>query len=775
MAKKRAKTHSILNRALICQRKGRFKEAADIYRQILLTSPNQPDALHFLGMLAHQTGQLGEAVQLIAQSLRVNPNNAGALSNLAGVLKDQRRFEEALQFYRAALAATPGDARVHSNLGNLFAEMGRLDEAAACHIRAVELDPKFAAAHCNLGSVLQSQNRTGEAVECYRMAIALDPQAHQAWSNLGSALNVLGRFSEAVDCHESALKIEPNSDTAWVNFAAALRELGRLPEAIDCCWRALKINPRSHLALNNLGTVLKEQGRLAEAAACLRKALELKPDSHLVCNNLGNVLAEQGLPVEGMAFLRKALELNPLCQQTHRNLGSALYGAGRAKDAVACFRKALELKPDSSGTFSDLLFALNYLRQDGPAALFAEHVRFGEQFGGPPASRTTAHCNTPDPDRLLRVGFVSGDLCEHPVANFIEPVFSTYSRQEFEIFCYANQPVNDAVSERLRRKVDAWHNVNRLSDDELADLIRRDGIDILVDLSGHTARNRLLVFARKPAPVQVTMIGYMQTTGLAAMDYRITDEVLDPPGASEHFNTEKLVRLPAGAAPFQPPADCPPVNELPALKNGHVTFASFNNLAKVTPEVLTTWADVLKAAPGSRLLVVGRGSDAIAAIMESHGIAPERLELLERKPMKEYLALHNRVDFMLDAFPYNGGTTNLIAAWMGVPFVTIEGCSTISRVGAGILKAAGLPELIATDTGEYVRKAAAAVRDLPQLAGWRQALRPRLAPRLCDGSIFTRQLEQAFREMWRRWCASRPGVRNELAAEEAVSRESFAA
>lgn len=743
---------SLLERALAFQGAGRITEAANIYRQILLSSPNQPDALHFLGMIAHRTGNLDEAVRLIAESLKVNPNNAGALNNLAGVLKDQRRFDESLEFYQAAISVAPHDARLHSNLGNLFKEMNRLEEAVGCYGHALELDPKSYAAYCNLGTVLQMQGDLERALECYRRAQTLNPREPQILTNMGAVYNDMGRFADAVRCHELALKIEPNSEAAHCNLGASLREMGRSAEAIESCWRALKINPRSHLSLNNLGNALKDQRRFAEAAACLQKALELRPDCYLTYTNLGNVLKEAGMMAEGLACMRKAVELKSDCPMAWRNLASLLYDAGQAREAVSCFRKALELKPDSAATFSDLLYTLNYLPRDNPEELFAEHLQFGRKFCDPLLKLARPHSNAPDPQRKLRVGYVSGDLREHPVVNFIEPVFVNRSREAFEVFCYANHRVEDAVSERLKTGVDRWRNISALSDEETAGLIRKDGIDILVDLSGHTALNRLLVFARKPAPVQVTMIGYMQTTGMVAMDYRITDATLDPIGTSERWSTEKLVRLPAGAAPFQPPRDCPEVNDLPALQNGCVTFASFNNLAKVTAEVIETWAEVLKAVPDSKLLVVGRDGGAVGTAMESFGIGKDRLEILPRQPMRDYLALHHRVDFVLDAFPYNGGTTNLIAAWMGVPFVTIAGSSTISRVGEGVLKAAGLPQLVAADRAEYVQKAADAVGNLERLARWRAAMRPRLEPWVNGGPAFTRQLECAFREMWRQWC-----------------------
>ena len=671
-----------------------------------------------MGVIAHEVGNLDDAVELIAESLRINPNNSSAINNLAGVLKDQHRFPEALEFYDAALAATPDQAFIHSNRGNVLKELGRHDEALASFQRALQLDPNSFAAHSNCGTVFKERGQLADAAGCYRRAIDLNPRSHEALSNLGVVLREQGQCDEAVRCLQEALKLNPNSDAVCTNLGMALKELGRLDEALAAHCRALELNPKSHFAFNNLGSLLKDQGRFVEALGCFEKAVALKPDFYLA----------------------------------HNNRGSALCELGRAREAVDCFRRALELKPGYHPAFSNLLFALNYLPGTDRAALFAEHRRFDACYGEPLRARIAPHTNQPDAGRVLRVGFVSGDFRDHPVANFIEPVFARHSREQLEIFCYSNNAVQDDTTARLRSQVEHWRNVAAWSDDELADAIRHDSIDILIDLSGHTARNRLLVFARKPAPVQVSMIGYMQTTGLSAMDYRITDEGLDPAGASEAFNVEQLVRLPAGAAAFRPPADCPPVNELPARTNGFVTFGSFNNLAKVTPEALATWSEILKAVPNSRFLIVGRDGNAAAATLAEHGIASERVEIISRQPMKEYLALHHRVDLLLDTFPYNGGTTGLIAAWMGVPFVTIASDSTTGRAGANLLRPLGLPGLIASSPADYVHRAVVAAGDLERLAQWRAGLRAKLAPLLGDGEAYTHQLQHAFREMWAKWC-----------------------
>ena len=753
MSNKKSKVEELLERAFYFQGKRRFDKSSELFRKILSIEPEQPDALYALGIIAYEGGQREAAVQLIVQSLRANSNNVPALNSLAGILKEQRQFADAAEIYQAALAIAPNDAYLHSNLGVVFMEMRQMNAAIACLNRSLELDPQAYAAHCNLGSIFQGQGQLQMAMDCYMRALALRPKEPVVLSNIGSILNERGLYSEAVRYFELAIQIAPKSEVAHSNLGAALQRLGRVPEAIASCWRALEINPRSYNALNNLGNALRRQREFAQATACLKKAQELNPDCYLAHFNLGTVLSSQGLLDESLVCFHKALELAPELMTVHRYLGATLYLKGDSEESVKLLRKALAMQPDCADAFSDLLFVLNHLRQMTPEELFAEHLRFGERFNG--LLEPIPHSNSPEPERRLRVGFVSGDLREHPVSNFIGPVFNTYDRSQFEVYCYENHPVNDAVSERLKAQVDAWFNVDLLSDAELARQIRSDGIDILVDLSGHTTLNRLLVFARKPAPVQVTMIGYIQTTGLAAIDYRITDSSLDPVGATEHLSTEKLIRLPAGAAPFLPPPDCPPVNELPALKNGYVTFGSFNKQSKVTPEAFAAWARILHAVPGSKLLMIGASCDAIADTMASHGIGPERLELFKSMPMPDYLKLHHRVDLYLDTFPYNGGTTSLIASWMGLPFVTVEGPSPLSRCGAALLNAVGLSELIAATADEYAQKAVAAVQDLPRLAEWRAMLRPCREPQVGDGSGFTRQLETAFREMWKEWAGKK--------------------
>jgi protein O-GlcNAc transferase len=701
------------------QSKGGLALTAEDCRQKLQANPDHAPALHRLGQLARETGQLEEAIALIFRSLQVNGENVVAITDLADLLRQTGQVDEALDFYRAALEAAPHDAGIHVKVGSALGAAGKWDEAQDCFQKALKLNPQSAAAHGNLGWAYQSQGDLELAIASYRQAKRLSPDSEQIMANLGGCLVQAGRLEEAVEVLSRGVAKFPRSADALSNLAAAYTGLGRNDEATRVGWKAVELNPRSANALNNLGNALKAKGEYPQAIGCFSKALEINPDGFIAYGNLGATLSEMG----------------------------------RSADALACLQRARDLAPANATIFSNYLLTLNYQPDVAREVLFAEHQRFETLFAKPLSEDSEPHNNSVEPERRLRIGYVSADFRDHPVANFVEPMLGAHSSAEFEVFCYANQRVNDAVTERLRGQVQHWRNVGSLSDAELEDLIRRDQIDILVDLSGHTCGNRLLAFARKPAPVQVSMIGYMQTTGMSAMDYRVTDENMDPTGVSDGFSSEKLVRLATGAATFRPPVQCPEVNESPVVENGYVTFGSFNNLAKVTPEVIAAWTDILRAVPDSRLLVVGRAGSAIQETLQAAGIAPERLQMLERQPMQEYLRLHHEVDIVLDTFPYNGGTTNLLAIWMGVPFITLAGTTPVGRAGTNLLRGLGLAELSASDAADYVQRAIAVAGDVTTLAIWRRELRGKLQPLLGDGAVYTRELEAAYRTMWRSWCA----------------------
>jgi predicted O-linked N-acetylglucosamine transferase (SPINDLY family) len=437
--------------------------------------------------------------------------------------------------------------------------------------------------------------------------------------------------------------------------------------------------------------------------------------------------------------------------------GGALYGQGRIDEAVRASLRAVEMRGDMSLTFSNALLMANYVSGLSPEVLVARHREFDERYGA--VERYAGHGNEVDAERRLRVGYVSADFRRHSVAYFIEPVLGAHDRERFEVYGYCNHALEDEVTARLRARADGWVNCVRLSDEELAQRIRADRIDILVDLTGHTAGNRLLMFARKPAPVQVTYLGYPTSTGLSAIDYRLTDWEVDPPGY-EAYNAERPVRLEHSYYCYRPLETSPPVSALPARQAGHITFASFNNFAKASPATQELWARVLEAVPGSRLLLKAKSLEDAgvrASVLERLtrlGVEPARVELRGWEgEVGGQLVLYGRVDIGLDTHPYNGGTTTCEALWMGVPVVTLAGDTHASRMGASLLKVAGLSQLVARSAEQYVRIAQELAQDLDALERLRSGMRERLrGSALLDEHGFTRRLEAAYRQMWRNWC-----------------------
>ena len=642
-------------------------------------------------------------------------------------------------------------------------QAGRLAEAETIYRQILAAEPHHSDALHLLGVIAHQLDRHELAVEMIRQAIGIDP-VHPAYhDNLGSALRALGRLDEAIACSHRALALRPDDPETYSNLGNALREQGRVDEAIAAYRRALELRPDYAAAQNNLGLALRDRGDLAGAIAAYRQALQLQPSYPDALNNLGVALHGQGEFDAAIASYQHALRLQPDCAEAHTNLGVTLHHRGEFAAAIAAYRRALECQPDDAQAHCNLLLILHYPDDLDPAAIFAEHCRWDEAHARPLAPGLAAHANLPDPERRLRVGYVSPDFREHAVASFFENLLAAHDRDRVEVFCYDDVRAEDAVTLRLQKHAACWRKIRGVSDAQVAELIREDRIDILVDLAGHTSRHRLLVFARQPAPVQVTYLGYCDTTGMKAMDYRLTDALADPPGATEHLHSEQLIRLPASAWCFRPPADAPPVNALPLHRAGHLTFGCFNGLPKLNPATLILWSRILLAVPGSRLLLKNVGlrepsvQSRIRGVLEHAGIAAERITLLGPAPnIAEHLAAYGRVDIALDTFPYHGTTTTCEALWMGVPVVTLAGPTHESRVGVSLLTNAGLPELIARDRDEYSRLAVQLAADVTRLADLRATLRARLAASpLLDAPRFARNVEAAYRAMWRQWCVER--------------------
>jgi protein O-GlcNAc transferase len=708
-------------------------------------------------------GRLREAAQLYQIILRQDRNHFDSLCNLSVVELQQGHFDDAQKLIRRALSLKPNSAEAHNILGFALAGLNLPKEEVAAYERALVLRPDFAEAHYNLGNAFKDQGKLDRAVASYEQALALKPDFVEAHYNLGVALQERGEPDAAAAAYVSALALKPGFAEAHNNLGNALKDRGNAEEAVASYRRALALKPDFADAHFNLGNALKDQGKPDEAAAFYRRALALEPDFAEAHNNLGNALKDQGKLEEAVESYGRALALKPDFAEPHNNLGNALKDRGKPNEAVAAYERALVLKPDYAEAHGNLLLCLNYRSDLSAQEVLAEHRRWDERHGSKLRQATLPHANDRDLDRRLRIGYVSPDYRRHSVAYFLEPLLRAHDRAAVELFCYAEVARPDAVTARLRALADHWRPTVGMSDEALANRIRADRIDILVDLAGHTPHNRLLLFARKPAPVQVTWLGYPNTTGLSAIDFRLVDALTDPEGAADDWASERLIRLEGGFLCYAPPFDAPEVAARPSLASGAITFGSFNNPAKLSAATIGVWAALLARLPRARLLLKGAPfadettCDLFRARFASHGIDAGRLVLRAwTADTGSHLGSYGEVDVALDAFPYNGTTTTCEALWMGVPVVTLRGDRHAGRVGTSLLSRIGLDELIASDEAHYIDIGAGLAADPVRLAELSHSLRQRLqGSSLCDAAAFARRYEAALRHLWRCRCEGR--------------------
>jgi len=751
---------------------GRYADVAARAQVLTARYPEDAFGWKILGVALQLLGRSEEALDPLLQAAARLPDDAEAHCNAAIVLQSQGRPDEAETCYRHALRIDPGYADACLNLGVLYNEQGRLGEAESALRDALRIRPGYAEAHANLGGVLQALDRLDEAEAHCRHALDLAPDNPMALNNFGIVLQRTGHLDEAAVHFRSALARLPGFAAAHCNLARTLQAQGELDPAERHYRKAAEFDPNDAGAFLSLGDLLRQSGRPDEAEAQYRQAFSLRPEDPVIGNALGILLQEKGRSDEALVCHRRALEAAPDNAATLSNLAQAQLGLGLQDAAEASFREALRLRPDIAMLHSNLLHFLTLNRAESPETL-AAHFAFGEQVEAPWQAHRPAHDNVRDPERTLRVGFVSADLHNHAVASFFEPLLDHLAgRADLQLHAYYNGRIEDAVTRRLCSRFAHWNTVATLSDDALAETIRADGIDLLIDLSGHTAYNRLPVFARKPAPVQASWIGYPGTTGLRAIDYYLADRHFLPPGRFESQFTERIVCLPANS-PYLPPPEAPPVGPLPARRTGRLTFGSFARPNKIGAETVALWARLLRAAPEADMLLGGMPEGEGGALLDwfaAEGVARERLHLHPRCGMQAYLALHDRVDVCLDTYPYNGGTTTLHALWMGVPTLTLAGLTPASRSGASILGHAGLETFVAQDADEFVALGVAWHGRLDELADLRAGLRERFlqSPR-GQPALVAAGVACAFRAMWRRWCAGQPAAAFEVTLDDARS------
>jgi predicted O-linked N-acetylglucosamine transferase (SPINDLY family) len=669
------------------------------------------------------------------------------------------RLAEAEALYRKILGAKPNHPDACHLLGLLEHQKGNYDAALNLIDNAIRIFSKNPMYHYNRGNVFIAQRKLPEAFECYKKAVELKPDYTEAYNNIGSALKDMGRAEEALEYYRKALEIVPNYLEATYNMGIVLAEVGKPAEAVEYYRKAIGLKPDHSEAYYNMGIALIDMGRAAEAITAYRKATEIRPDYVEAYNELGIELNAQGKTLESLDCYKKILEIRPECAEAYNNMGVALRNYGTPEKAIECYRKVLEIEPNNAVAHSNLLFSLQYTANHSPEWLFEEHRKWAEVHEKPLEGEILPHTNDRTPGRRLRVGYVSPDFRSHSCAYFLEPLIRAHDRNRVEIFCYSDVRREDDVTRRIRELADHWYSTVRKPHDVVANKIREDQIDILVDAAGHTAKHRLLAFSRKPAPIQINWLGYPDTTGMLTMDYRFTDFITDPEGLTDQYATETLVRLP-GFLCYAPPVKTPDVAPLPALGTNIVTFGSFNNQTKVTEEVIDVWSKILHQVPRSRILLKSRQLANEATrnhyleIFLKNGIPAGRITMLPRTPSQEaHLDMYKHVDIALDPFPYNGTTTSCEALWMGVPFITLCGTRHVARVGTSILTRAGLTEFIAETEEDYIAKAVQLANDINRLNTLRTNMRRQMqhSP-LCDAASFARSVEVAYEKMWNLWC-----------------------
>jgi protein O-GlcNAc transferase len=633
------------------------------------------------------------------------------------------RLNEAEQTYRRLLAADPSHADTLHFLGLLLFQRGQHADALVLMERAIALNGDNLAYHNNLGNVLIEQGKLDEAVACYRRALQLMPEDPTIQSNLGTVLQLAGKLDEAALCFERALRRNPDAVTHF-----------------------------------KLGNVLQVAGKLEEAIASYRRALELTPEDLDIYANIGNICRLQGKLTESAFWHSRALELNPASAEPYNNLGTVLQDQGKLDDAIACYRRALELKPDRAAVRSNLLAALQYDAHITLAELAASQAEFERVHAAPLRAEWRPMKIDFDPERPLTLGFISPSFSQHPVGHFVVRALENLDREQFRVVCYSDRVGGDDWTNRFKNASAIWRETSAMTHAQMADQIRADRVDILFELAGHTANNRLLVGARKPAPIQITWADYVGTTGLTAIDYLLADRFEVPPEA-ETFYREQVLRMPHGYACYDPPPYAPPISPLPAIQQGFVTFSSFNYRPKISFETIDVWAKVLQRAARSRLVLKNRGiqdasvADPLRSEFARRGVEPNRIECLGWSAHPQLLAEYQRIDLALDTFPYNGGLTTCEAMWMGVPVITCPGETFASRHSLSHLSNAGLTETIAGNLDEYVDLAVSLATDLPRLALLRSTLRGRMAASpLCDAKRFAEDLMRILRDIWRQRC-----------------------
>ncbi len=726
-----------------------------------ITGFEDADLLIADGNRAEEAGDLLKACECYRRAVEIAPQYAPAHLNLGIGLEAIGSIELARKSYEAALGIDPANVYANYNLGRHLFSLNELGPAEPLLRRALNGNPDFVDARVVLSRLLENKGNLSGAASELEHALRVRPDYFGALRNYADLLLKLRRPDDAASALCRAVAAQPRDFDANYTLASLLVELGKPAEAEPFFQQALRSNTTSLDVRASLVNLHLSQGNLEKAASEAQAALKLRPDWLDLLFDYGLILKRMARQTQAEAVFRRAIEIDPTYVRAYQMLGAVLVSQGRIQDALDTFADGRKHCAETFDLESPEMFALNCKDDISIDDLFARHVDYGKRLEQRYPARFEPFENIPDPDRRLRIGYVSGDFQYHVVPLFLMPVLEERDRSAFEVVCYSTGDTADKLTERVRNLADVWHATSRMSPDEIADLIHRDRIDILVDLAGHSGTPNLRIFAQRPAPIQATWVGYLNTTGLSRIQYRISDNHCDPPGLTDRYHTEQLVRLPNSQWCYRPFVEVDYEHDAPCQRNGYVTFGSFNQTVKITPAVRKLWGEILTQVPQSRFVVVGvvdeRAREELYRDLENAGVVRDRVTMVAYIPIEDYYRWFSRVDIAFDTMPFSGGTTTCDALWMGAPVITFPGLRSWSRSAASILTTLGLTDCIADSQEDYVRQAVQLAGNPARIAELRKSLRSRMiASPLMDKRRFARDMENAFRKMWKAWC-SHPG------------------
>lgn len=746
---------ALINIGYILTEKNKHSEAMEFLEKARAISAENQDIYYFLGLAHKNIGNTNSAIENFQIAIQYKPDFDVAYLEICQCLVLENRFDEAKTLAIAAANECHKNHNIHHLLGNILASLGDLENAIAAYVRSIAIQPNNPEVHIHLATAYQIQEKSEAAIEHYCFAAKLQPQNAEPHASIGDILRKTRKFDLARESYQKAIAINPQNPSALSGIALLLQKTGQLDSAIEYYKKALAVAPKSATIHCHYGIALQAQNKLSEAILAYRCALDISSEYAEAHNNLAGALHAQGNLTKAIEHLKKAIAIDPDYAEAHSNLGVALYEEGRVEESIESFYRALHADPDHIAAHSSLLFVLSFSQQHSPEKYLDEAKRFGKKvtsLAKPfPIQPTTADASR------IKVGLVSGDLRGHPVGYFLENILLHINPEKIELSAYPTNDMEDALSRRIKPHFKRWKPITWLDDEAAARLIHDDRIDILIDLAGHSAHNRLPLFAWKPAPIQASWLGFFASTGLSEIDYIFVDPSSVPPDGHAHYS-ETPCFLPETRLCFSAPSatEAPDVSPLPALQNGHITFGNFQNLTKLNDQVLKTWGLIAQAIPNARFrfqikqLASDNSRIQLQQRLSEFGLPAERTTLYGPQTRENYLAAHSNVDIILDTFPYPGGTTTCEALWMGVPTLTYSGNSMLARQGASIMSCVGLANWIATDETDYLNKAIHFASDLEYLSLLRGTLRAQAGTSpLFDARRFARVLETRLAEIYR--------------------------